>query len=55
MNERIRERLARADQLADEDDRLKKIAEAITPIYSYDPLPASSKEENVDARAQQET
>jgi pimeloyl-ACP methyl ester carboxylesterase len=55
INDDVRERLERAGQFVDEDERLKATAEAITPLYSYDPVPASSQEEKVDARAQQET
>jgi pimeloyl-ACP methyl ester carboxylesterase len=55
MNDEIRERLAHADQLADEDQRSKTIAETIMPLYSYDPFSAPSEEEKIDARAQQET
>jgi len=54
MNDGIRVRLKYADQL-DQDERLKASAEAITPLYSYDPLTSPHEEEKVDARAQQET
>jgi pimeloyl-ACP methyl ester carboxylesterase len=54
MNDEIRARLKYADQL-DQDERLKAGAEAITPIYSYDPLTFAHEEDNVDARAHQET
>lgn len=35
--------------------RLKATADALTPVYSYDPVPDASGDEQVDARAQQET
>jgi pimeloyl-ACP methyl ester carboxylesterase len=55
MNDRIRERLEQASQLAQEDERLKAYADAMMPIYSFNPLPSLPGEEKVDARAQQET
>jgi pimeloyl-ACP methyl ester carboxylesterase len=54
MNDEIRARLKCADQL-DQDGRLKASAEAITPIYSYDPLTFAHEEDKVDARAHEET
>ena len=54
MNDEIRERLDRTKQLADEDERLKASAEAITGLYAYDPL-APPEDEKVDARAHHET
>lgn len=35
--------------------RLKGTAEALAPVYSYDPVPDASGDEQVDARAQEET
>jgi pimeloyl-ACP methyl ester carboxylesterase len=54
MNDEVRERLDRAAQIPDEDERLKASAEAATPLYAYDPL-APPEEEAVDARAHHET
>jgi hypothetical protein len=54
MNDEIRARLKCADQL-DQDGRLKASAEAITPIYSYDPLTFAHEEDKVDARTHEET
>jgi pimeloyl-ACP methyl ester carboxylesterase len=50
-----RKRLELAEQLANPDERLKAFADALAPIYSYDPLPSSLGNEKVDAKAQQET
>jgi pimeloyl-ACP methyl ester carboxylesterase len=55
MNDQIRERLDRAERVADKNEKLKATVEAITPLYSYDPLLTASSEEKVDAQAQQET
>jgi hypothetical protein len=55
MSTGVRKRLERAEQLTNADERLKAFADAIAPIYSYDPLPSLRSNENVDARAQQET
>jgi pimeloyl-ACP methyl ester carboxylesterase len=54
INNGIRERLKDAEQL-DQDKRLKASAEAMTPLYSYDPMFSPHEEEKVDARAQRET
>jgi pimeloyl-ACP methyl ester carboxylesterase len=54
MTDAIRARLIDAERL-DADKCLKACAEAMTPIYSYDPLISPHEEDEVDARAQQET
>jgi pimeloyl-ACP methyl ester carboxylesterase len=54
MTEAIRARLKAAEQL-DPDKCLKVSAEAMMPIYSYDPLISPHEEDEVDARAHQET
>jgi pimeloyl-ACP methyl ester carboxylesterase len=55
MSTEIRKRLERAEQLTNADERLKAFADAVNPIYSYDPLPSSPSNESVDAKAQKET
>jgi pimeloyl-ACP methyl ester carboxylesterase len=54
MNDEVRERLDHAAQFPNEDERLKASAEAVTPLYAYDPL-APPEDEEVDARAHHET
>jgi len=54
MTDAIRARLKDAERL-DADECLKASAEAMTPIYSYDPLISPHQEDEVDARAHQET
>jgi pimeloyl-ACP methyl ester carboxylesterase len=54
MNDEIRARLKRADQL-DQEERLKASVEAMMPIYSYDIRASPHEEDKVDARAHQET
>lgn len=54
MNDGIRARLEYVDQL-EPDERLKASVEAMTPIYSCDPLASPHEEDKVDARAHHET
>jgi pimeloyl-ACP methyl ester carboxylesterase len=54
MTDAIRARIKDAGQL-DDDARLKADAAATTPVYSYDPLTFPHEEDEVDARAHQET
>jgi pimeloyl-ACP methyl ester carboxylesterase len=54
MNGVIRVRLKQADQL-DPNARLKASAEATAPIHSYDPLNFPHEDDEVDARAHEET
>jgi len=54
MTDEIRTRLKDAEQLK-EDERLKASAQATAPIYSYEPTVSPHDDEEVDARAHQET
>jgi pimeloyl-ACP methyl ester carboxylesterase len=54
MNDEIRTRLKQAQQL-DPNARLKASTEATAPIYSYDPLSFPHPDDQVDARALEET
>jgi pimeloyl-ACP methyl ester carboxylesterase len=54
MNDEVRERLDRAAQFPNEDERFKASAKAVTPLYAYDPL-APPEEEEVDTQAHHET
>src|SRR5215831_7024022 len=54
MNDEIRARLKQAEQL-DPHARLKASAEATAPIYSYDPMSFPHADDEVDARAHEET
>ncbi len=51
----IRRRLECVKQLTDADERLAAFADALAPMYSYDPLPSSVSGERVDGKAHQET
>jgi pimeloyl-ACP methyl ester carboxylesterase len=55
MNPEVRKRLKSVERLKNGNARLQAFADAIAPIYSYDPLPSSPGEEMVDAKAQRET
>jgi pimeloyl-ACP methyl ester carboxylesterase len=48
MSADIRTRLQDAERLADADERLKSLADALAPIYSYHPLPSTTGNERVD-------
>jgi pimeloyl-ACP methyl ester carboxylesterase len=54
MTDAVRARIKDAGQL-DDDARLKADAAATAPVYSYDPLIFPHEEDEVDARAHQET
>jgi len=54
MNDEIRAQLKQADQL-DPNARMKASAEATAPIYSYNPLSLPHADDEVDARAHDET
>jgi pimeloyl-ACP methyl ester carboxylesterase len=54
MDDAFRARLKQAEQL-NPDEALKAHAEALTPVYSYDPTASAHADDEVDAKAHDET